>query len=176
MIVAVPMPPPMQSVMSAVLLPVRSSSSSAVPRIMAPVAPSGWPIAIAPPLTLTLFGVEVERLAKAQHDRGESLVDLEQVDVVDRHARARKHLFRHVDWAGQHDRRLRADIGERAHPRPGFQARFFARLARAQEHRGGAVDDAGRIAGVMDMDDALDIRMRLNRHRIEAALLARNDE
>ena len=41
MIVAVPMPPPMQRVMSAVLLPVRSSSSSAVPRIIAPVAPSG---------------------------------------------------------------------------------------------------------------------------------------
>ncbi len=56
MIVAVPMPPPMQRVMSAVLLPVRSSSSSAVPRIMAPVAPSGWPMAMAPPLTLTLFG------------------------------------------------------------------------------------------------------------------------
>ncbi len=41
MIVAVPMPPPMQRVTSAVLLPVRSSSSSAVPRIIAPVAPSG---------------------------------------------------------------------------------------------------------------------------------------
>ena len=34
----------------------RSSSSSAVPRIIAPVAPSGWPMAIAPPFTLTLFG------------------------------------------------------------------------------------------------------------------------
>ena len=54
MMVAVPMPPPMQSVTSAVLLPVRSSSSSTVPRIMAPVAPSGWPMAIAPPLTFTL--------------------------------------------------------------------------------------------------------------------------
>jgi hypothetical protein len=41
MIVAVPMPPPMHSVISAVPLPVRSSSSSAVPRIIAPVAPSG---------------------------------------------------------------------------------------------------------------------------------------
>ena len=56
MIVAVPMPPPMHSVMSAAPLPVRSSSSSAVPRIIAPVAPSGWPMAIAPPLTLTLLG------------------------------------------------------------------------------------------------------------------------
>src|SRR5262249_6415388 len=54
MIVAVPMPPPMHNVMRAAPLPVRSSSSSTVPRIIAPVAPSGWPIAMAPPLTLTL--------------------------------------------------------------------------------------------------------------------------
>src|SRR5690606_21689869 len=53
MMVAVPMPPPMQSVTSAVPLPVRSSSSSAVPSSMAPVAPRGCPMAIAPPLTLT---------------------------------------------------------------------------------------------------------------------------
>ena len=43
MIVAMPMPPPMQSVMSAVASPRRSSSSSAVPRRAAPVAPSGCP-------------------------------------------------------------------------------------------------------------------------------------
>src|SRR5688572_17719368 len=54
MIVAVPMPMPMQSVTSAVCLPLRSSSSSTVPKIIAPVAPSGCPIAIAPPLTLIL--------------------------------------------------------------------------------------------------------------------------
>src|SRR5262249_23882481 len=56
MIVAVPMPTPMHSVTSAVEALRRSSSSIAVPRIMAPVAPSGWPIAMAPPLTLTLAG------------------------------------------------------------------------------------------------------------------------
>ena len=47
MMVAVPMPPPMHSVTSAVALLVRSSSSSTVPKIIAPVAPSGWPSAIA---------------------------------------------------------------------------------------------------------------------------------
>src|SRR4029450_4945725 len=54
MMVAVPIPAPMQSVTRAVCAPVRSSSSSTVPRIMAPVAPSGWPMAMAPPLTLIL--------------------------------------------------------------------------------------------------------------------------
>ena len=54
MMVAVPMPAPMQSVTSAVFRSRRSSSSSTVPKIIAPVAPSGWPIAMAPPLTLIL--------------------------------------------------------------------------------------------------------------------------
>ena len=127
-------------------------------------------------MTLTLLGVEVEGLAKAQHDGGESLVDFEQVDVAEAHAGAREHFLRHVDRAGQHDRGLRADIGEGAHARPGFKARFLAGLARADQHGGGAVDDARRIAGVMDMDDALDVRMRLDGDRVEAALLAGNDE
>src|SRR5262249_24055984 len=54
MIVAVPMPAPIHNVISAVDFPLRSNSSSAVPRIMAPVAPKGWPMAIAPPFTLIL--------------------------------------------------------------------------------------------------------------------------
>ena len=39
--VAIPCPPPMHIVMSAVALPLRSSSSIAVPRSIAPVAPRG---------------------------------------------------------------------------------------------------------------------------------------
>ena len=56
MIVAVPIPAPMQSVIRAVFLPVRSNSSSAVPTRIAPVAPSGWPSAMAPPFGLTRAG------------------------------------------------------------------------------------------------------------------------
>jgi len=48
-----PIPPPTQSDINAVSLSLRSSSSSAVPSNMAPVAPSGCPMAIAPPLTFT---------------------------------------------------------------------------------------------------------------------------
>jgi len=51
MIVAMPMPPPTHSVMRPRLSLRRSSSSSSVPSSIAPVAPSGWPSAIAPPLT-----------------------------------------------------------------------------------------------------------------------------
>ena len=58
--------------------------------------------------------IDVERLQEAQHHRGERFVDLEQIDVGDAHARTREHLLGHVDRAGEHDRRLGADIGEGA--------------------------------------------------------------
>ena len=92
------------------------------------------------------------------------------------HAGAREHFFRHVDRAGQHDRRLGADIGEGADAPARLEAGLRAGLARAQEHGGGAVDDARRIAGVMDVDDALDLGMGLDGDRVEAALFAGNDE
>ena len=54
----------------------------------------------------------------------------------------------------------------------GFRPALLARLLVADQHGGGAVDDAGRIAGVMHVLDALDLRMRLHRDRVEAAHLA----
>ena len=42
---------------------------------------------MAPPLTLTLLMSGCELLLPGQHDRGEGLVDLDQVDVVDASAR-----------------------------------------------------------------------------------------
>ena len=136
---------------------------------MAPVAPSGWPIAIAPPLTLTLCGIEIERLQIAQHDRGERLVDLDQVDVLELHLGPLEHLLGDVDRPGQHQRRLRADIGEGPDVRARLELGGAAGLAVADQHRGGAVDDAGRIAGVVHVIDGLDLRMRLHGDRVEAA-------
>src|SRR5690606_7391288 len=52
-IVALPLPPATQSVTRPRLSWRRSSSSSRVPTSMQPVAPSGWPRAMAPPFTLT---------------------------------------------------------------------------------------------------------------------------
>ena len=56
----------------------------------------------------------------------------------------------------------------------GFRPAFAPASREPMQHRGGAVDDARRIAGVMDMDDALDIRMRLNR-RPRRSRLARRE-
>jgi len=54
MMVAVASAPPAHIEISAVVPPVRSSSWSAVVISRLPVEPTGWPSAIAPPLTLTL--------------------------------------------------------------------------------------------------------------------------
>ena len=68
----------------------RAARGRARPRIRAPDAPSGWPIAIAPPSTLTLLGVELRPLGQAgQRLRGERLVELDDVDVVPADAGAR---------------------------------------------------------------------------------------
>src|SRR5581483_6381463 len=52
---AMPMPPPMQSVARPFLASRFCISCSRVVRIRAPEAPIGWPMAIAPPLTFTLL-------------------------------------------------------------------------------------------------------------------------
>ncbi len=67
----------------------------------APVAPIGWPSAIAPPLTLTRAGSS-EQVPSARDDLGrEGLVELDQVDVGEREARLLEQ---------------RADRGHRADP------------------------------------------------------------
>ena len=54
----------------------------------------------------------------------------------------------------------------------GFRPMRLAGLLRAEQHGGRAVDDAGRIAGVVDVVDLLDLRMALDADRVEAAHLA----
>jgi len=71
MIVAMPWPPPMHMVMSAVCLPLRSSSSSAVPSSIAPVAPNGWPERDRAAVNVDQIGIDFERPSRLQHDAGE---------------------------------------------------------------------------------------------------------
>ena len=119
---------------------------------------------------------DVEGLHVAQHDRGESLVQLEQVDVLELHLGALQQLFGHVDRAGQHDRRLGADVGEGADAGARLHAQRLAGLLRAEQHGGGAIDDAGRIAGMVHVVDLLDFRMALDGDGVEAAHLAGHGE
>src|SRR5499427_1756129 len=125
-----------------------------------------------PTIDIDLGRIEVESLAIAQHYGRKCLVDFDEIDVVERHLRLRQNLLRHVNGPGQHDCGLRADIGERLDAHTRLQPSFLARLLAADQHGSGAVDDAGRIAGMVHMIDRLELGMRLYRDRIKATHLA----
>ena len=76
-------------------------------------------------IDIDLVVTDVELVHGEQHDGGERLVDFEQVDVGNRHAGARQHLLGHRNRAGQHDRRLGADIGKRPDPGARLEAGAF---------------------------------------------------
>ena len=78
---ASPWPPPPHSAAAPTPPPRRLSSSARCSTIRAPDMPTGWPSAIAPPLTLTLSSVEAELAGRRDADRGEGLVELDQVEV-----------------------------------------------------------------------------------------------
>ena len=52
----------------------------------APEQPTGWPMEMAPPLTLTLLMSKLQLTRDGDGLRGEGLVGLNEVDVVDGHA------------------------------------------------------------------------------------------
>ena len=79
---AVASPPPMHSEAMPRFWPDSSSADSKVASTRAPLAPIGWPSAVAPPWTLTHVVREAEVAHRDHRDAGEGLVDLEQVDVA----------------------------------------------------------------------------------------------
>ena len=85
MMVAVPMPLPMQRVTSAVERSRRSSSSSTVPEQHRAGRAERVAHGDGPAIDVDLLRIEVEGLEVAEHDRGKGLVDLEEVDVGERH-------------------------------------------------------------------------------------------
>ena len=80
-------------------------------------------------------------------DRREGLVDLDEVDVVDRHRVALEDLRGGRDRALEHLHRVAADRRLIDDPRPRAQAELIGLLARHQQHGGGAVGDLRRVAG-----------------------------
>src|SRR6266508_4562458 len=115
---------------------------------------------------------DAQVLLVPEHYRGERLVQLEQVDVLDGQTGGLQHLLRRRRRAGQHDRRVgaagrgRHDPGARLEPR-GLTRRFVA-----DQHQRGAVHDPGRVTRTVYVVDLLDPVVLLQRHRVEAARLA----
>ena len=68
----------------------------------APEAPSGWPMAIAPPRTLTFGFVEFEHADAGEGLGGEGFVELDEVDVGELEAGALERFLRGRHGAGAH--------------------------------------------------------------------------
>ena len=153
MMVAVAMAPPAHMVIRAVLASRRSSSCSAVVISRAPVAPTGCPRAIAPPLTLTLSSSGRTPQPRQRHGR-ERLVDLEQVDVRERHAAGREYPLGRRDRAVKVVVGLRPDEALRDDPGPRPQPECPRPGCLGQQHGGRAVGDLrgcpGRVHAVLD--------------------------
>ena len=87
-----PCPTPMHMVAAARRAPRRRNSCSSVVVIRAPEQPSGWPIAMAPPLTFTRSGSSFSSRRHRHRLRRERLVHLDQVEVLEPPARPAEHL------------------------------------------------------------------------------------
>ena len=59
---------------------------------LAPVQPSGWPSAMAPPLTFSRSGFDGQLAKDREHLRGERLVQLDEVDLIEREPGLCEHL------------------------------------------------------------------------------------
>ena len=123
---------------------------------------------MAPPFTLILSCGIFEDLHEAQHDGGEGLVQLPQVDVL--HVMPAR--FSAFSEAGAGPVSMIAgsepiEAKERMRAR-GFSPAFSPNSLVPIRMRGRAVDDARRIAGMVDVVDLLDLGIALLRHRVEA--------
>ena len=113
---------------------------------------------------------DIEIARGAQHHGGEGFVDLVEIDVAGLHTALGECLLRRRADAGEHDGRLRADDLAGGDLRAGLEAQFRAGFLAADQHEGRAVDDAGAVAGVVDVMDLLDRRVLAQRRGIEAHL------
>ena len=163
--IAPPSPPPMQIVAMPRRPPVRFSTFSTCSTMRAPDAPTGWPSAIAPPSTLSfasssapsargepellraVVGVLPRALA-GDHLRGEGLVDLPRVEVVEAEAVAPQDRRRRVDGAEPHLRRIEPrPFGVDDAARPGVSCSCVDGALRGDHQPGGAVGDLRAVAG-----------------------------
>ena len=160
------MPPPTHIVTIPYRALRRCSSLMIVAVSFAPVQPSGWPSAIAPPLTLTFVRIEVERLHAGERLRGKRLVQLDQIDLIERQAGLFQHLAdrRHRPDAEQFRRHAGGRIADKAGERR--EAAFLGQFRGCDDRRRGAVARLRRVArgdGAADVERRLQLRQRFER-------------
>ena len=131
---------------------------------------------MAPPLTLvTARSMPISSMKSRQTEENASLISQRSISEVCmpafasalRDAGAGPVSMMHGSLPTVADRTIRAR-GRRPKSLPGFLA--------AEQNRRGAVDDTGRVAGVMDVVDLLDLGMLLNRDGVEPEVAAHHLE
>ena len=140
-------PPPRHSVASPYRPCRRCSSWSSVATIRAPLAPIGWPSAIAPPLTLTLSQSKPSsRPSASVCAANASLISMRSNASIGSSIRSSR---RRTPSTGREEQPLRRDLGLRVADDPGERLEpepLDGPLAGDDRGRG-AVGDPGRVAG-----------------------------
>ena len=163
-----PWPTPMHIVQRAYRPVPPLSRRTAVVTRRAPLAPSGWPSAIAPPSALTCGASSgsAERAGDGQRLRRKRLVQLDDVDLGHLHAGAREQPLGRGHRPDAHDARRHACGSERHDARAWREAVFADRGARGDNQRARAVVDPGRVArsdGAVSAHEWRELRQRLER-------------
>ena len=159
--VPVPRPPPQHIVTSARLLPVRSSSCTALVSRIVPVPPSGMAERDGAAVRVDLRHVGTGGALPAEHDRRERLVDLDQVDVVDREPVAFEQVLGGGDRAGEHEHRVAAHEARVDDAGPRLQPERVGLLRGHEQQRAGAVADLRRGAGGVERGIAVEHRLEV---------------
>src|SRR5699024_8781410 len=119
---------------------------------------------------------DVHVLLETQDDRGERLVELPEVDVVGGETGGGQRLLGGRGGAGQHDGGVGAGGGGGDDAGAGRHVHGPAGLFRSDDDERRAIDDAGRVATVVDVVDLLDPVVLLQCHGIEATHVADHGE
>ena len=146
-ITAMPWPTPMHMVARPSVASRSCMAWMSVVAMRAPEAPSGWPMAIAPPRTLTFDSSMLEHSDAGEGLGGERFVEFDEVDVGELQAGALECLLRGGDGAGAHHGRVDAGDGRGADFHQRREAERLGPLFAHHQQRGGAVVERRAVAG-----------------------------
>src|SRR5690606_7426127 len=107
---------------------------------------------------------------EAQNHGRKSFIDLEQIDVVDRHAGALEQFGGDLGRRGEHDGRLAADRGEGTNAAARLEAGSDAEFLVAEQYARSAVDDTAGVTAGMDVIERFNVRVFLQRDGGEAGV------
>ena len=130
----------------------------------APLAASGWLIAIAPPWMLNFSRGILSSISTATYLSGERFVHLDEVHLIERHPGALERDLGRGHRADAHDRGIHAGDAPGHEAREGLEPLLLRPLVAGDHERAGAVADAARVAGgdhAVRLEHRLELRQPL---------------